>query len=70
MKFIDLGLFIGLRPLRELISIRGEMEPVRCLEITEAVTAAFFDRHLKGEGLDSLDSLVQTYPDLINVELE
>lgn len=70
MKFIDIGLFIGLRPLRDLIGIRGDIEPARCLEITEAVTVAFFDQHLKGNGSDSLESLVQPYSELINVKLE
>ncbi|HSL45453.1 MAG TPA: alpha/beta fold hydrolase [Anaerolineales bacterium] len=70
MKFTDIGLFIGIRPLRELIGIGGTMDPARCLEITKAVTLAFFDQHLKGEANDSLESLTQKYPELINVDLK
>jgi predicted dienelactone hydrolase len=64
MKFTDIGLFIGVRQLRELIGIRGETNPARCLEITKAVTLRFFDQHLKGEPGDSLDALVQKFPEL------
>ena len=70
MKFIDLGLFIGVRSLRERIGIRGKIDPARCLEITEAVTLAFFEQHLKGESQDSLESLVKTYPELKRVDLK
>lgn len=68
MKFTDMGLFIGVRPLRELIGIRGETDPARCLEITKAVTLAFFDQHLKGQTRDSLESLVEKYPELKKVD--
>ncbi len=70
MKFIDIGLFIGVRQLRELIGIGGKIDPSRCLEITEALTLAFFDQHLKGETNASLESLVTKYPELRNVELK
>ena len=43
MKFIDIGLFIGVSQLRERIDIGGKTDPVKCLEITKAVTLAFFD---------------------------
>jgi dienelactone hydrolase len=69
MKFIDIGLFIGVGSLRELIGIRGTIEPAKCLDITQAVTVAFFDHHLKGASLTSLESLVQRYPELINVSI-
>lgn len=69
MKFIDAGLFIGVRKLRELIGISGKTDPAKCLEITEAVSLAFFDQHLKGETGNSLESLVTKYPALIKVEL-
>jgi predicted dienelactone hydrolase len=64
MKFTDIGLFIGVHPLRELIGIRGETDPARCLEITKAVTLAFFDQHLKHGHQDSLDALGQKFPEL------
>lgn len=70
MKFTDMGLFIGFRPLREMIGIRGEMDPAACIQITQAVTRAFFDQHLKGETSQSLDALRTAYPDLKKVELE
>jgi hypothetical protein len=41
MKFTDIGLFIALSQLRELIGIGGETPPVKCLEITSALTLAF-----------------------------
>lgn len=69
MKFIDVGLFIGLRPLREGIGIGGKTDPARCLEITKAVTLAFFDQHLKGETKGSLESLLKVYPELKQVNL-
>jgi hypothetical protein len=70
MKFIDIGLFIGVRPLRELISISGKTDPSKCLEITKGVTLAFFDQHLKGETKVSLESLVKKYPELKKVDLK
>ena len=70
MKFTDIGLFISLRQLRELIGIAGESYPARCLEITKALTLAFFDIHLKGEPDDSLESLATKYPELQNVNLK
>lgn len=69
MKFADIGLFIGSGKLRELIGIGGKTEPQRCLEITKAVTAAFFDQHLKDLTGNSLDTLVDKYPELKRVEL-
>lgn len=70
MKFTDIGLFIGVPQLRELINIRGETEPARCLEITKALTLAFFDQHLKDEPSDSLESVIAAYPELKNVLLK
>jgi predicted dienelactone hydrolase len=70
MKFTDIGLFIGIRPLRELINIRGETDPGRCLEITKALTLAFFDQFLKGETSTSFESLINRYPELIQVHLK
>ena len=70
MKFTDIGLFIGVRPLRELIGIRGETDPARCLEITKAVALAFFDQHLKGKTGASLESLVEKYPELKKIDLK
>ena len=69
MKFTDIGLFIGNQQLRESINIRGKTDPARCLEITEAVTLAFFDRHLKDE-TTSFEVLIQRYPELRQVELK
>jgi predicted dienelactone hydrolase len=70
MKFTDIGLFFGIKPLRELIGILGETDPAKCLEITNSVTSAFFDQHLKGENKDSLESLVNTYPELKKIALK
>lgn len=70
MKFTDIGFFIGSSQLRELIDIGGKTEPVRCLEITKSVTLAFFNQHLKGESLESLESLVEKYPELKKVDIK
>jgi dienelactone hydrolase len=70
MKFRDIGLFIGVRPLREFIGIGGKTAPTRCLEITKAITLAYFDQYLKGETKDSLESLLQEYPELKQVDLK
>ena len=70
MKFTDIGLFIDMPQLRELINIPGKTDPARCLEITKAATLAFFDQHLKGGSGDSLDAIVQKYPELKNVDLK
>jgi predicted dienelactone hydrolase len=70
MKFTDLGFFIGLKQLRELMGIGGKTNPERCLEITKSVTTAFFNKHLKNEEQDSLVSLVNKYGELKKVNLE
>lgn len=69
MKFTDIGLFIGSRWLREQMNIGGRTGPTRVLEITEAVTRAFFDQYLKGEIEVSLESLIEKYPELKQVDL-
>jgi hypothetical protein len=70
MKFTDIGLFFGIRPIRQLVGIGGAIEPSRCLEITEALTRAFFDQHLKRDNNDSFSSLLQKYPELKRVDLQ
>lgn len=70
MKFTDIGLFIGSKWLRELLQIGGKTDSARCLEITQAVTVAFFDQHLKGQNANVLASLVKTYPELKKVNLK
>lgn len=70
MKFTDIGLFIGVRQLRELINIRGKTDPARCLEITSALTLAFFDQHLMGKTGDALGFLIEKYPELKQVDLK
>lgn len=70
MKFTDIGLFIGDSRLRDLINIRGTTAPSTCLEITQAVTLAFFDQHLGGATKASLESLVQKYPALKKIDLK
>jgi predicted dienelactone hydrolase len=70
MKFTDIGLFIAVPQLRELVGISGKTNPTRCLEITEAVTLAFFDQHLKGDTSGKLESLSETYPELKQVDLK
>jgi dienelactone hydrolase len=70
MKFIDIGLFIGDRRLRELMGIGGKTDPRKCLEITAAVTRAFFDQHLKGGDEDAWESLIAAYPELKKIDLK
>ena len=70
MKFTDIGLFIGFRPLRELIGIGGKTDPARILEITKAVTLTFFDLHLKGDAEVSLESLMRKYSELKKIDLK
>jgi dienelactone hydrolase len=70
MKLTDIGLFIGLQPLREAIGIGGRTEPKRCLEITEAVTLTFFDRHLKGDIGASWQAPLNRYLELERVDLQ
>lgn len=67
MKFTDIGFYFGFAQLRELFGIRGKTDPAKCLEITQALTRAFFDQHLKGESGDPLNALVQKYPELQRV---
>ncbi len=69
MKFIDVGLFIGLAPLREAIGIGGGTEPARCLEITSAVSLAFFEAHLTDGEPGALETLLEHYPELQRVPL-
>ncbi|WP_165423352.1 alpha/beta hydrolase family protein [Ktedonosporobacter rubrisoli] len=69
MKFTDIGLFFGSSQLRDLIGIHGQTDPTKCLEITQAVTVAFFDQHLKGETNASLHPLFKKYQELKNVAL-
>ncbi len=70
MKFTDLGLFIGIRLLREQIGIGGKTDSLKCLEMTRVVTLAFFDQHLKGGDGESLKLLVAKYPELQKVDLK
>lgn len=70
MKFTDLGLFIGIRLLREQIGIGGKTDSLKCLEMTRVVTLAFFDQHLKGGDEESLKLLVAKYPELQKVDLK
>jgi predicted dienelactone hydrolase len=69
MKFTDIGLFIGVSRMRELMGIGGKTDPARCLEITEAITLAFFEQHLKGRNGNALASLVGKYPELKKIDL-
>lgn len=69
MKFTDIGLFIGSNKLRNLIGIGGQTDPARCLVITEALTRAFFDQHLKGMTEDTLNDLPREYPELKKIKL-
>lgn len=69
MKFTDIGLYFGSQSVRELLLIRGQLEPARCLEITQAVTRAFFDRHLRGNS-SGIDTLLEQYPELKKVDLK
>lgn len=69
MEYSDVGLFVGSTPLREFLRIGGRTDPARCLEITQALTVAFFDHHLKGRAVGSLESLAETLPELKRVDL-
>lgn len=69
MKFTDIGLFLGNQRLRELLQIGGKTEPTLCLQMTQALTTAFFDHHLKGLSAEALTSIVTTYPKLKRVPL-
>lgn len=70
MKFTDIGLFIGVKQLRELIGIRGAIDPATCLKITQAITLAFFDRQLQGKAEASPASLAKRYPELQHIDLK
>lgn len=70
MKFIDIGYFIGVEKLRELIGIGGKTDPQKCLDITKSVTLTFLDQNLKGETKDSINSLIKKYPELKKVDLK
>lgn len=70
MKFTDIGLYIGISKLRELIGIGGNTDSEKTLEITKSVTTAFFDQHLKDKSKDSLDSMVRKYPELKRIKLD
>lgn len=67
MKFTDLGLFIGNRWLREMLQIRGDASPARCLTITQALVIAFFDQRLKSGTGNRMDNLSVTFPELNKV---
>ena len=69
MKLTDIGLFIDSRWLRELLQISGRTDPEKCLAITQALTVAFFDQHLKGQPEDLLESLTARYPRLRKANL-
>lgn len=69
MKFTDLGLFIAVPQLRQLLGIGGETSPVRVLGITEAVTVTFFDHYLKREA-QIPDDLLQIYPELKRIQFQ
>jgi pimeloyl-ACP methyl ester carboxylesterase len=62
MKFTDQGLFIGIRSLRELAGIGGDSEPEAVLAAASALTAAFFDRHLKDRPEETILDLLRDYP--------
>jgi dienelactone hydrolase len=69
MKFTDIGLFIAIPQLRELIGIGGKTDPARCLEITKALTLAFFSHYLNDGSQIKLEEPVQKYPELKRIEL-
>jgi predicted dienelactone hydrolase len=70
MNFTDIGLFIGISQLRELMGLGGKTDSAKTLEITSSVTAAFFNQHLKDKSKDSLESLIKKYPELKQVKLK
>jgi predicted dienelactone hydrolase len=69
MQFTDLGLFIGLRSLRESLQLGGVTEPARCLALTQALTVAFLDRYLKQKTADTVSPLLAANPELTRVAL-
>lgn len=58
MKFIDIGLFFGLKQIRELMQISGNTDPLQCMETTNALAVAYFDQYLKGESEEILMDLI------------
>jgi dienelactone hydrolase len=69
MKYNDIGLFME-SPLRELIGIKGEIDPARNLDISGDVISTFFNQHLQDEANLPLDSLLKKYPELQRVNLK
>ncbi|HSX34078.1 MAG TPA: dienelactone hydrolase family protein [Candidatus Saccharimonadales bacterium] len=69
MKFTDIGLFIGNAKLRSFLQIGGSADPKDCLAITQAVTSAFFNEHLRGGSAEPVNSLTNEYPKLQHVKL-
>lgn len=68
MKFTDIGLFVG-AGFHRFIGIQGSTSAAECLAITESVTLAFFNQHLKHETGDSPESVLRQYPKLHKVKL-
>lgn len=68
MQYTDIGLYFD-RQTREQLQILGETDPVRCLEVTSALTVAFFDHTLRGQPDELLPSLVETEPELVRIDL-
>jgi pimeloyl-ACP methyl ester carboxylesterase len=68
-SYTDFELFFGSRQLRELTGL-GKTKPEKSLEITRAVTLAFFDRYVKGKETESLESLVDRYAELKRVDVK
>ncbi|MCL2529792.1 MAG: hypothetical protein FWE41_05615 [Coriobacteriia bacterium] len=65
--FSDLGFVLG-KPLDQLFGV-GTTKAATSLEITQALTLAFFDQHLKGRSENSLDTIVENYAELHRVDL-
>ncbi|WP_199615453.1 alpha/beta hydrolase family protein [Paenibacillus alkalitolerans] len=63
MKFTDIGLYIG-AGFHRFIGINGDTSSEECLDIAKSVTLAFFNRQLKNETRDSLESVLRKYPKL------
>jgi dienelactone hydrolase len=70
MKFTDIGFYFGIKKIRELMDIGGKTGPKKTLEITKALTVAFFDQYLKGKSKNSIESLINEYPELRQVKLK
>lgn len=63
-NFTDAPLF-AIRPLAALIGLTGSVNPGREHKLVNAISLAFFDRHLRGLAAPLLDDPTKTYPKMV-----